>query len=333
MAHMLEIKDGVASMAYNGETPWHGLGKKVPADLTPAQMCEAGGVDWKVEKRQTSIILNGKKVFTPAHSLVRLPNGRNVKEESILTFLPSGKTWHEHQNEEAFEFFNEFVASGDMTMETAGSLKEGRYVWALARIKESFYVVKKKDEVQSYLLFTNPHEFGKSIDVRFTPVRVVCNNTLTLALDAKASQRVASSHRNPFDATAVKEKLGLASYKLGQYKERAQFLATKRYTVEQMKEYFMTVFPANESRAKEGSTRTAKELHKGAVTGMAIVDQQPGADIAPGTFWNLFNAATFYTNHLAGKREDTRVHSLWYGDAMKQNQLALNTAVEMANAA
>lgn len=333
MAHMLEIKDGVASMAYSGETPWHHLGKKVPGDLTPAQMCEASGTDWKVEKRQCSLTLNGKASKIPAYGLVRLPNGKNVKEESILTILPSGKTWFEHQNEEAFEFFNEFVHAGDMDMETAGSLRDGKIVWALARVKESFYVGKKKDVVQSYLLFTNPHIFGQAIDVRFTPVRVVCNNTLTAALDAKSTQRVASSHRNPFDAAAVKEKLGLASYKLNEYKERAQFLATKRYTPETMMEYFKEIFPANASRTKEGSTRKAKEFHKGASTAAAIIDQQPGADMSPGTWWNAFNAATFYTNHLAGKSDSTRVHSLWYGDAMKQNQRALNKAVEYANAA
>jgi len=331
MAHELEIQDGVASMAFNGETPWHHLGKKIPADLTPDQICVEAGCDWKVIKKPLQVELNGSHQNIKGNALVRLPNGKNVKEESVLTILPSGKTWHEHQNEEAFAFFNDFVASGDMTMETAGSLKRGTFVWALARVKESFYVVKKKDEVQSYLLFTNPHEFGKAIDVRFTPIRVVCNNTLCAALDSTTVQRVSSSHRNPFDPDAVKAKLGLASYKLGKYKEAAQFLASKAYTPDAMKKYFMTVFPANKSRAAEDSTRERKELHKGAETALAIVEIQPGHDVAPGTWWNAFNAATFYTNHLAGKSDDTRVHSLFYGDAMKMNQTALDAAIEFAN--
>ena len=163
MAHLVE------TMAYAGETPWHGLGQRVPGDLTPAQMLTSAGLDWSVDKIQSFVNINGKQVYTGKDALVRSSDGR------ILDVV--SQDWNPLQNEEAFEFFNDFVCSGDMEMHTAGSLKHGQIVWALAKVKESFDVFGG-DQVDSYLLFTLPHKFGQSIDVRFTPIRVVCNLSL-----------------------------------------------------------------------------------------------------------------------------------------------------------
>ena len=95
-----------------------------------------------------------------------------------------------------------------MEMHTAGALKGGQIVWALAKVKESFDLFKG-DTVESYLLFSSPHKFGQSIDVRFTPIRVVCNNTLTLSLDQNSVNSVKVSHKRAFNADEVKDMLGL----------------------------------------------------------------------------------------------------------------------------
>jgi hypothetical protein len=105
-------------------------------------------------------------------------------------------------------------------MHTAGSLRDGQYVWALAKVKESFDVFGE-DTVESFLLFSNPHVYGKSVDVRFTPIRVVCNNTLSMSLEGKAKNGVKVGHRAEFNADSVKETLGLAHEKFAKYKEMA----------------------------------------------------------------------------------------------------------------
>jgi len=102
--------------------------------------------------------------------------------------------WNPVQNHEAFEFFNDFVMAGDMKMHTAGSLREGKNVWALAKVNDDFEILGG-DKVEPYLLFSNPHEYGKCIDVRFTAIRVVCNNTLTLALGSTSDLVVRLNHR------------------------------------------------------------------------------------------------------------------------------------------
>ena len=181
MAHMIEMINGKAQMAYSGDVPWHGLGTKVPADLTPVQMLDAAGLNWSVEKVPAFAKVAGKDVEVGRSALVR-----NV-DNKILDVVSDD--WNPIQNEEAFEFFNEFVAAGDMEMHTAGSLRDGQIVWGLAKVKDSFELFKG-DQVDSYLLFSNFHRYGFSTDVRFTPIRVVCNNTLTLSLNSKVENFV-----------------------------------------------------------------------------------------------------------------------------------------------
>lgn len=318
MAHELEIVNGVAQMAYAGQTPWHGLGKQVPSDLTPEQMLQAAGLDWKVYTAPVYAEVAGKRIDLPKQVLVR------DRDHKVLDVISDD--WIPMQNSDAFEFFDEFIAAGDMEMETAGSLKDGNIVWALARIKNSFELFNGKDVVNGYLHFTNPHQYGRSIDVRFTPIRVVCNNTLTLSLNTKTENFVKVSHRREFLVDEVKQALGIASEKLAKYKEMAQFLSTKRFTGEKIEEYFARVFPVATSKVD-----SRKEISKAHRIVRECVDTQPGAELGEGTWWQAFNAVTYYTDHLAGRSQDTRLQSAWYGSNKNLKAKALELAVEMAD--
>lgn len=319
MAHELELVNGVAQMAYAGQTPWHGLGKQVPSDLTPEQMLQAAGLDWKVYTAPVYAEVAGKRIDLPKQVLVR------DRDHKVLDVISDD--WIPMQNSDAFEFFDEFIAAGDMEMETAGSLKDGNIVWALARIKNSFELFNGKDVVNGYLHFTNPHQYGRSIDVRFTPIRVVCNNTLTLSLNTKTENFVKVSHRREFLVDEVKQALGIASDKLAKYKEMAQFLSTKRFTGEKIEEYFARVFPVATSKVD-----SRKEISKAHRIVRECVDTQPGAELGEGTWWQAFNAVTYYTDHLAGRSQDTRLQSAWYGSNKNLKAKALELAVEMADA-
>ena len=318
MAHELELVNGVAQMAYAGQTPWHGLGKQVPSDLTPEQMLQAAGLDWKVYTAPVYAEVAGKRIDLPKQVLVR------DRDHKVLDVISDD--WIPMQNSDAFEFFDEFIAAGDMEMETAGSLKDGNIVWALARIKNSFELFGGKDVVNGYLHFTNPHQYGRSIDVRFTPIRVVCNNTLTLSLNTKTENFVKVSHRREFLVDEVKQALGIASDKLAKYKEMAQFLSTKRFTGEKIEEYFARVFPVATSKAD-----SRKEISKAHRIVRECVDTQPGTELGEGTWWQAFNAVTYYTDHLAGRSQDTRLQSAWYGSNKNLKAKALELAAEMAD--
>jgi len=323
MAHMLEIVAGEAQMAYAGETPWHNLGTQVSNDLTPNQMMEKAGVDWEVEEDESYIDFNGEKRSTGQKSLVRKTDGK------ILTNV--GENWHSCQNEEAFDFFNEFVLAGDMEMHTAGSLKGGRYVWALAKVKESFDIFGG-DQVDSYMLFANPHQYGKAIDVRFTPIRVVCNNTLTFALDKESNRAVKVGHRTAFDADAVKNTMGLAHEKFAKYKEMAEFLGSRRFSVDNLLQYYNEVFPLTGESAKNQKEVTKDTISRPARQVFDVLETQPGAEFAEGTWWQAFNAATYFTDHLQGRNADNRLYNQWFGTNQNRKIKAAEKAVEYANA-
>ncbi len=315
MAHNVE------TMAYAGEVPWHGLGKQVPADLSPEQMLKAAELDWTVQKVPAFINLEGEKKAIGWSALTRSTDNR------ILDVVSDD--WNPIQNSEAFQFFDEYCQAGDMEMHTAGSLRNGQIVWALAKVKESFELFKG-DQVDSFLLFTNPHRFGQCIDIRFTPIRVVCNNTLTLALDSNNDRMVKKNHRGVFNSDEIKEKLGIATDKLAKYKEMAEFLGSKRYTEVNLKKYFNTVFP---SLSKKDPELDTDKLSRGAKLALEVMETQPGAEFARGSWWQAFNAVTFLTDHKLGRSADTRLQSAWFGPNKSLKIKALETAVDYANAA
>lgn len=318
MAHMVE------TMAYAGEVPWHGLGVPVSNDLTPTQMMQKAELDWKVREVEAFIEFDGKKMPTGQKSLVRETDGK------ILTNV--GENWKPVQNEQAFEFFHEYVMAGDMEMHTAGSLKGGQMVWALAKINNTMDFFKG-DQVDSYLLFSNPHQYGKTIDIRFTPIRVVCNNTLTLSLDQKTEQSVRVGHRVDFDASTVKRALGIASEKMGVYGEMAKFLGNKRFTEDSYIEYLNTVFPRTSDKRVQDKELSAETLSRNAKLAYDVLDTQPGAEYARGTWWQAFNSVTYITDHVQGRNADNRLYSSWFGGNQLRKRDALQTAIEFAEVA
>jgi phage/plasmid-like protein (TIGR03299 family) len=213
-------------------------------------------------------------------------------------------------------------------MHTAGSLADGKIVWALAKVNESFDVLGE-DRVDSYLLFSNPHQYGKSLNVRFTPIRVVCNNTLTLSLNSSSKNEVKLNHRREFNPSMVKEQMGIAHEKFALYRDMAKFLAKKPAKTGDLIQYFNNVFPVAGNKAVgtyEDLSRTAKQAYD-------VLETQPGADFAMGSWWNAINAVTYLTDHELGRSADTRMQSAWFGANQTKKVRALNLAVEMAEAA
>ena len=318
MAHEVE------TMAYAGQVPWHGLGVPVSNDLTPVQMMDKAGLNWNVREVESFIEFDGKKMSTGLKSLVRETDGK------ILSNV--GENWKPCQNSAAFEFFSEYVMAGDMEMHTAGSLKGGQMVWALAKVKDSFELFKG-DQVDSYLLFSNPHQYGKSIDVRFTPIRVVCNNTLTLSLDQTVEKSVKVGHKSEFDPSSVKEALGIATEKMNTYKECAQFLGSKRYTQDDVVSFFNDVFPRTADKRVQGKVLGLDTLSRNAALCYDALESQPGSQYAEGSWWQAFNAVTYVTDHVQGRNPDNRLYSNWFGTNEIRKRSAINKAVEYAEAA
>lgn len=317
MAHEIEMIDGVAQMAYAGATPWHGLGTQVSDDISTDEMMRVAGLDWTVDKHPL-YFMEDKGMLGQVEKHTALIRSSDKKVMDIVS-----NNWNPVQNHQAFEFFREFVEAGQMKMDTAGSLKEGKMVWALAKVQEGFTIKTQEgeDSVRSYLLFSNPHEYGKSTNIRLVNERVVCHNTISIALAENAEHWLRLSHHKPFDAEKAKELMGMAELSTNKYQEQSQFLAQRRYKADDVVEYFTRVFPSMSKKDK--IARSVKHAEE-------IMHTQPGANLGEGTFWQLFNTVTYMTDHTMGRNPDTRLQSAWYGPNSNLKSKALDIALEMA---
>ena len=316
MSHQVE------TMAYAGELPWHGLGVPVSNDMSAYEMMEAAQLNWSVKKQPMYFMPNEDKGVLVEDKMLL------VREEDNKQLDVVSKTWHPVQNQAAFDFFYDWVEEGNMEMHTAGSLKDGKLVWVLAKINETFEVLQN-DIVEGYLLFTNPHQFGHSVNVRFTPIRVVCNNTLQLALGGNNYHSFSVDHTKPFDAHAVKDALGLSKVAMGDYSMQAKYLARTPATNEAVDNYLRELFPLTRYQEERGDTRSRRArqvrrlYHQGT----------PGSELAKETWWDAFNTVTYAYDHKFGKDNAARMQSSWYGTASVAKQEALRKALSFADAA
>jgi len=314
MSHDIEqLSNSEYAMAYAGlQKPWHGLGKQVPADLSAEQMMKAANLDWTVSK-QPSFFYDAQGNIMPTGEQVLI---RDTDSRVLTTVKDS---WNPVQNAEAFEFFHDFVNAGAMSMDTAGSLKNGKIVWALAKLNDTFELFNG-DVTESYLLFTNPHQYGKTVTAKIVTERVVCANTLAMALSEKSKFQVKLNHSRAFNAEKAKEAIGLAKEQILAYKEKAQFLGVKKYDDSKVEEFFTKIFTTNGEKS-----RTVEQA-------MDIIHTQPGASFAEGSWWSALNCVTYMNNHVLGRSDASRLESNWYGNSALKNEQALKLALQYAEA-
>ena len=210
MAHQVE------TMAYAVEVPWHGIGARVDRDISVDEMLVAAGLDWSVDLRPLCAKLpdGGYVDVADRYALVRSSDHR------VLTV--TGKSWNPIQNSQTLGFMREYVEAGGATLETAGSLRNGKIVWGLARLNHSFDV-SAGDRVNGYLLFTSPHEVGRATTVRTTTVRVVCANTMAMA-EHEGEINYKQNHLSEFDFGAAKARVAEAHEHLAVAEKRAKTL-------------------------------------------------------------------------------------------------------------
>jgi phage/plasmid-like protein (TIGR03299 family) len=327
MAHELEVKNGKASLAYakSGGVPWHGLGAVGDESWTLEQWGKEAGVLYTVEKRPN---------FFQAADGTYYPTGQIslVRDRDNAFYGNASEGWNPIQNAQALEFFRDFVEAGNMTLETVGSLKNGQVMWAMAKVKEGAFTILKKDRIEPYLLFANPHIVGRAGSVRSTSVRVVCANTMAQAMKAGSKSEVRFAHTTKFDPQMVKDALGLSIDGMSEYKKQAEFLAKRRVKDEDVVTYFKRVFDLNElpgltAGEKAANVRTQRQVD----LLKDILVTQPGAELGKGTMWAAFNATTFFMDHKIGKSADARLHSAWFGQNATRKQKAMDLALEMAN--
>ena len=319
MAHEVE------TMAYTNEVPWHGLGFSVD----PEKVSGPEGVEYMLEAAKLNWLVDTEPLFRASGEKISQRALVRKSDDRYLGVV--GTAYMPVQNHQAFSFFNEFVSAGDAKMETAGSLRGGRYVWGLANLGQSFKLAGN-DLVKGYLLVGSPHEAGKSLIMKFTPIRVVCNNTLTFALNDPSSKSESGktlssakhTHRTEFDAAAIeaaKITMGIAREQMEAFKDQATLLTKKKIDLDDSLKILAPIF------APEYKGEMIQEIVPPTLKKLLDINRYaPGAQ--PGTAWGLLNAATYYLDHSARRNSDTRLTSAWFGHGATQKTKLLKILLD-----
>ncbi|KFB21317.1 hypothetical protein PGPR2_13285 [Pseudomonas aeruginosa PGPR2] len=320
MAHLVE------RMAYVGEAPWHGLGSR----LSPKQPLEVwqreAGMDWQIQESPVHFKADSAGPLGSIHSFPEQKVLYRSDTKAPLSVV--SQRYQVVQPREVLEFYRDLTQVSGYELETAGVLKGGRKFWALARTGQNTSL-KGNDLVNGYLLLATSCDGTLATTATPTTVRVVCNNTLTIAVDG-ATRAIKVPHSTRFDAQAVKKQLGIAVSQWDEFMYRMRILADRKVRSNEALGYFMGVLcdaqpnnPLPDALPNERALRRVQSLYEGRGRGSQL-------EAANGTAWGLLNAVTEYVDHERRARSNEyRMDSAWFGQGAVIKQRALDAALQL----
>lgn len=318
----------VQTMAYHGEVPWHGLGTAVPKGVSSERMIAAAGLDWSVELRPArgAQVINRKGEFS-RYEVMRMPRPRTDEAEVQLGLV--SRRYQPLQNTDAFRFFDPIVGAEKAYFETAGALGEGERIWVMAKMPGAMEIVPG-DECLKYLLLSNTHSGDGSVTVKFTSVRVVCQNTLMLAMDdGQKAYRVRHSKQMQFKLEELADFLAITQDVFLRAEVTFRRLAKISMVGDRLDSYLAAVFPLTEAQRKSGKKPARWDfLHE-------VFNAQPDLQLpgVRGTLWGAYNAITMFEDYKQPATEEQpeqRLDRTWFGGGADIKLKALDKAIELA---
>ncbi|MBU66046.1 MAG: hypothetical protein CL858_11410 [Cupriavidus sp.] len=316
----------VQTMAYIGETPWHGLGNQLAPNQPLEVWARAAHMNWNIESADVRFVA-GNDGLGSIHAYPEQKVLYRSDTKAPLSVVSS--RYQVVQPREILEFYRDLTEVGGYQLETAGVLKAGKKLWALARTGQSVRL-KGRDEVNGYLLLATACDGTLATTAQFTSVRVVCNNTLAIAL-GESQGAIKVPHRSQFDAQAVKRQLGIAISHWDEFMYRMKALSERKVKPETAHEYFKRVLAYPVGSAKDGPVAATNDRAVKAATEL-FSGRGKGSDLASasGTAWGLVNAVTEFVDHERRARsDDHRRDTAWFGQGASLKQKAWDEAVRL----
>ena len=318
MAHLVE------SMAYINATPWHGLGNRLPANQPLEVWLREAGMQWEIKSTEVLYQADGE------HTGFNIRPNKDAKvlyrSDSLEPLSVVSNRYKVVQPLEILEFYRDLVEAGGFELETAGVLKGGRKLWALARTGQEI-LLKGNDQVKGYLLLATACDRTLATTAQFTSVRVVCNNTLQMAV-GDSSGAVKVPHSTTFDPAAVKRELNVGVSDWDDFTYQMKTLASRKVHRIEAMNFLVDVLGNPElpltKQTNEKAIGNVYALFNGKGRGSTLA-------AANDTAWGLLNAVTEYVDHHKTARSpDNRLNSAWFGIGAALKEKALREAVRLA---
>ncbi len=342
MAHQIE------QMAYVGQTPWHGLGNQLSQNQPLEVWAKQAGMDWRIESSNVSYMAQnerGQSIIMPFEEQRVLYRSDTHAPLSVVS-----QRYQEVQPMEILEFYRDLTEQSGFELETAGVLKGGKKFWALARTGQST-ALKGKDISNGYILLATACDGTLATTAQFTNIRVVCNNTLAIALRGQSSSAgvVKVPHSTKFDADKVKQQLGISVRAWDEHMYEMKQLTQRKVTQGEAAAYFDAVFNntsmsvadqeeniiqfyrniSTANPAKEKSEPNGRAMTK-------VMDmfngQGRGAELssAKDTAYGLLCSITEFADHeRRAMSTDHRLDSAWFGAGAALKQRGLEQALRL----
>ena len=313
----------VQTMAYVDATPWHGLGNQLTAKQPIEVWQKEAGMDWQIKETEVLYsVSGGAGLHLHAH-----PESKVLFRSDTMS--PLSVVSHRYkvvQPADVLEFYRDLVSAGGFELETAGVLKGGKKLWALAKTGQET-LLRGSDQVKAYLLLATSCDGTLCTTAQFTSVRVVCNNTLHMAVgDARGAVKV--PHSTQFDPQAVKQALGLGLSHWERFVSSMRQLAERPINKFEAMNYLVSVLgdqhlPLNE-QPNAKAIQNVFALFNGAGKGSDLPS-------ASGTAWGLLNGVTEYVDqHRRARSVDYRMDSAWFGPGAALKEKAFHSALALA---
>lgn len=326
-------------MFYVDKPPWHGLGTRLDRPATSAEAIKAANLDWDVVKKPL-VAFDGKQTHAVPDRFAVIRKDWWGHPKPIFGIV--GTNYTPLQNREAFAFFDDIVGMDAAIYHTAGALGDGERIWILARLPDDM-VVAADDRVNKFLLLSNSHDGTSAVQIKFTPIRVVCNNTLTMAL--RTGETLWVPHLKSLEARMrrIRDLLGIVDRRYQLIERVFQGMVKVKLHAATLDRYLRQVFP--DPQGDDAERATAKATENRIWCGY-FFDSGKGNDLrgVRGTLWAAYNGVTEFVDHCFPQRPGSnaddptaaamirKLDSVWFGHGYSIKARAYLAATELMKA-
>lgn len=318
MSHEIDTTTGLPAIAYVGDEPWHSLGQKLLPGATIEEWTAAAGLNWDVARAPVEFKIGDAQASMPSRNVL-------YRTDTQAPLSVVSDTYRVVQPAQIMDFFREVTSKTDAQLETAGSLFSGRVIWALARMGDDLLI--KDDTIAPFLMLSTSYDMSTPTIAKLVATRVVCNNTIQLALNEAGKRQIRIPHSTEFRAEEVRAGLEISLDAFDLFKQQALKISGIPFAQSDMDRFLLNLLQPEKGEVDGEVIRKSKGYSSimNLFTGAQLGAEQ---DASKNTAWGALNAVTQFIDHVKGRNQSSRLMDAWFSTGGKFKERALELLVK-----